>query len=292
MSTADEALVGRCYTRARRRPPVIGQVPGGGRIPGGPYTLTQVAVMAGMAAVMALTQSLWGHFGIVDLVLMAVIPWGSAWLLRFARVDGRDPMRAGLALLNWAGTPVGGRIAGRGVGRPRRVLLRGSCTVHVRSTADEQAAAQQSAASPAPAAPAVGEPAPAPPKEPRPRRGGLVAAARSTAPTGTEPVSPATKAAGRPAPPASAPAAELPPAAAALAGAEVMVLPKAVAEHAPIPPTPAPAALAGGRRPTPVRPPAGSPPRRPRASQVAAGTRSPAARTRLQSLLDQLDDGT
>ncbi|MGH3659301.1 MAG: hypothetical protein ACRDUA_21845, partial [Micromonosporaceae bacterium] len=44
-------LIGHCYTKARRFPLVIGKLPGGGRIPGGPYSLHQIGAMVVAAIV-------------------------------------------------------------------------------------------------------------------------------------------------------------------------------------------------------------------------------------------------
>ncbi|NHB86148.1 hypothetical protein G7085_20930 [Tessaracoccus sp. HDW20] len=49
------------YTRARKFPQLIGRTPDGTRIPGGPYTYTQVAAGVGTAIVMAQTTWLWAH---------------------------------------------------------------------------------------------------------------------------------------------------------------------------------------------------------------------------------------
>lgn len=49
------------YTRARKFPQLIGRTPDGARIPGGPYTYTQIAAGAGTAIVLAQTTWLWAH---------------------------------------------------------------------------------------------------------------------------------------------------------------------------------------------------------------------------------------
>lgn len=49
------------YTRARKFPQLIGRTPDGSRIPGGPYTYTQVAAGVLTAAVLAQTTWLWAH---------------------------------------------------------------------------------------------------------------------------------------------------------------------------------------------------------------------------------------
>lgn len=62
------------YTRARKFPQLIGRTPDGTRIPGGPYTYTQVAAGVVTAIVLAQTTWLWAHGG---LMLNATIFIGS-----------------------------------------------------------------------------------------------------------------------------------------------------------------------------------------------------------------------
>lgn len=92
---------------------------------------------------------------------MALIPWGLAWVLRYARLDGRDPARAVRSLLIYSSTPAQGRLAGKPqrVARPR--LATATCTVRVRSAErPAPAAAAKSAPAPAPAARRTARPAP------------------------------------------------------------------------------------------------------------------------------------
>lgn len=53
------------YTRARKFPQLIGRTPDGTRIPGGPYTYTQVAAGVVTAIVLAQTAWLWAHGGLM-----------------------------------------------------------------------------------------------------------------------------------------------------------------------------------------------------------------------------------
>lgn len=132
----DETLVGRSYTRARRYPLVIGKLPNGGRIPGGPYTLTQLGVMVGAFLLLVGTRGLWAHFGLVNLVLLVGVPYGLAWGVRHARVEGRDPARAALGLLVLYSQPRTGRLAGNPIRRVRPVALRTRFTVTELSSPD------------------------------------------------------------------------------------------------------------------------------------------------------------
>ena len=53
------------YTRARKFPQLIGRTPDGTRIPGGPYTYTQVAAGVVTAVVLAQTTWLWAYGGLI-----------------------------------------------------------------------------------------------------------------------------------------------------------------------------------------------------------------------------------
>ncbi|MFE2273527.1 hypothetical protein ACFXB4_30370 [Streptomyces lavendulae] len=178
MSASEEELIGHSYTRARKHPLVIGKLPGAGRLPGGPYTITQVMTMVISFGLLVMTRDLWAHFGAMNFILMALIPWGLAWVLRYARLDGRDPARAVRSLLIYSSTPAQGRLAGKPqrVARPR--LATATCTVRVRS-----------AERPAPAAAAT-KPAPA----------AVPAPVRKARPTPAPAPAPAVAAAGRPEP--------------------------------------------------------------------------------------------
>ena len=149
MSASEEELIGHSYTRARKHPLVIGKLPGAGRLPGGPYTITQVMTMVISFGLLVMTRELWAHFGAMNFILMALIPWGLAWLLRYARLDGRDPARAVRSLLIYSSTPAQGRLAGKPqrVARPR--LATATCTVRVRSA--ERPAPAAALAKPVPA---------------------------------------------------------------------------------------------------------------------------------------------
>ncbi|MFD5785339.1 TcpE family conjugal transfer membrane protein [Streptomyces sp. NPDC127037] len=127
-----KVLVGHSYTRARKHPLVIGKLPGGGRIPGGPYTITQIITMAGVFVLLLLVRDLWAFFGIGNALVMVIVPWGLAWLMRYARMDGRDPARALLGLLTYSTSPPGGRLAGRPQRTFKTKLVTGRVTINVR----------------------------------------------------------------------------------------------------------------------------------------------------------------
>ncbi|MGC5224532.1 hypothetical protein ACPW96_18355 [Micromonospora sp. DT81.3] len=72
--------VARFYTGSRRFPKVIGRLPDGTRIIGGPYTIAQGVVLAGVLILGLTTVKIWGTGNpIVDIPLAVVIAWGAAW---------------------------------------------------------------------------------------------------------------------------------------------------------------------------------------------------------------------
>ncbi|MEV4506649.1 hypothetical protein [Streptomyces klenkii] len=145
MSDLDEELIGHSYTRARKHPLVIGKLPGAGRLPGGPYTITQIVTMVATFGLLVMTRDLWAHFGMGNFLVLIVLPWGLAWVLRYARMDGRDPARALRSLLIYSSAPAGGRLSGRPQRTARPRLASGTCTIHLR-TLDPAPAEQPAAA--------------------------------------------------------------------------------------------------------------------------------------------------
>ncbi|MEW1637461.1 hypothetical protein AB0469_25735 [Streptomyces sp. NPDC093801] len=171
----DFELIGRCYTKARRAPLVHGvirDVNGGRgiRLPGGPYTLTQLAGIISTVAALILTRPLWGGHGWLDVAVLLVLPAAVAFVLRHLHVDGRNPAAALLSIALMLAAPRRGQLRGRPY-RPARPT-RGDTRIHL--SADEPLAEPAVAASvtcPAPA-PAPGlrrkpaRPVPAEPSTP------------------------------------------------------------------------------------------------------------------------------
>ncbi|MGY3056729.1 hypothetical protein ACVWZD_000974 [Streptomyces sp. TE3672] len=129
--SSPEMLIGRCYTRARRHPLMIGKWPGGrGRIWGGPYTVPQVVVLAVSLAGLVLTRGVWAHFGLFNYAIALGGPYGLSLLVRHVRVDGRNPLAVAASSASLMTRPSGGRLGGR----PLRALgghrpLIGVCSV-------------------------------------------------------------------------------------------------------------------------------------------------------------------
>ncbi|MFD4224715.1 hypothetical protein [Streptomyces griseus] len=115
--TEDVELIGRCYTKARRRPLVTGTVPGGTgrnlRLVGGPYTVTELGTMVGVFLGLLMTRRFWGGGGITDLVVIASCSWGAAFALRYVSIDGRNPLAALIGVVAMLLGPARGRLNGR-----------------------------------------------------------------------------------------------------------------------------------------------------------------------------------
>ncbi|NGN63189.1 hypothetical protein G5C51_04605 [Streptomyces sp. A7024] len=178
---ADGELIGRNYTKAQRMPLVVGMTPGGkARLPGGPYTLTQLGVMVALFVPLLLTRSFWSTGGWFDLVVLIVIPYGAAWALRYLHVDGRNPAAAAASALLFLLTPRRGRLHGRALTRPRPTAV--SLRVNLGGAGPRPATAP--ARLPVAERPATGSPArPAPgPRHPAiPSPGALPATATAAA---------------------------------------------------------------------------------------------------------------
>ncbi|MEU6987352.1 hypothetical protein ABZ946_28665 [Streptomyces sp. NPDC046324] len=115
---ADDELIGRCYTKARRAPLVHGvirDVNGGRgiRLPGGPYTLTQLAAIVTTFVVLILTRAVWGGHGLMDVLLLLGLPFAAAFALRHLHIDGRNPAAALVSVMTMLTGPTWGRLHGR-----------------------------------------------------------------------------------------------------------------------------------------------------------------------------------
>ncbi|MFJ2937981.1 hypothetical protein ACIO8G_35130 [Streptomyces sp. NPDC087219] len=129
-SAEDEVLVGRCYTKARRHPLMIGMWPGGrGAIWGGPYTVPQVIVIAVVFGVLMLTREVWARFGLVNLVIAIGVPYGLSLVVRHLHIDGRNPLLVAVSAGGAVVAPAGGRLGGRPVKPLGRRSLVGVCSV-------------------------------------------------------------------------------------------------------------------------------------------------------------------
>ena len=121
MSAAAANRVGRFYTTARRHPWVLGKV-ADWKIPLGPYTPAQIAVLVGGGFLLIKTISWWSWMGPVPVVAWVL----AVWAVRRPKVKGRAPLQAALCWLLLAWQPQGGRTGGRAArDRAARPLLGG-----------------------------------------------------------------------------------------------------------------------------------------------------------------------
>ncbi|MEU2391891.1 hypothetical protein [Streptomyces sp. NPDC007369] len=159
-------LIGRCYTKARRAPLVHGvirDVNGGRgiRLPGGPYTLTQLAGIVSTVAALILTRPVWGGHGWLDVAVLLVLPAVVAFVLRHLHIDGRNPAAALLSIALMLAAPRRGQLRGRAY-RPARPT-RGDTRIHLpvgELPAESAALASETARTPAAARPQPTRPAP------------------------------------------------------------------------------------------------------------------------------------
>ncbi|MFF3326965.1 hypothetical protein [Streptomyces sp. NPDC002889] len=176
---SDGELIGRCYTKARRAPLVHGvirDVNGGRgiRLPGGPYTLTQLAALVGTFVALILTRAIWGGNGLMDVGVLLGLPFAAAFLLRHLHIDGRNPAAALVSVAVMMTGPRWGRLHGRPF-RPARPVS--GDTLIILAADGAPAGTAPAAARPAPAA-AVTRPA-------RPARGSARQAPATPSPDAT-----------------------------------------------------------------------------------------------------------
>jgi hypothetical protein len=107
--------VGRSYTRGRTSPYLIRKWPGSRvTLPMGPYTLTQLVILVGTGYLLINFSDYWAFFGGFNIVIGVGLPVGLTYAARHTRVEGRDPLRAGLALVTYLLQPRSGLLRGRG----------------------------------------------------------------------------------------------------------------------------------------------------------------------------------
>lgn len=104
------------YTRARRFPQLIGRTPDGTKIPGGPYTFTQVLGAAAFLILAWKALPLWGVFGLVgNAMVMLVATWLLIVGLGRIPINARNPLSLAEGALRALTAPAAGRVDGREV---------------------------------------------------------------------------------------------------------------------------------------------------------------------------------
>jgi hypothetical protein len=99
MEAGNTGTVGRSYTKGRRQPYLIRKWPGSNwALPLGPYTITQLLVFVGSVYFLLSYRDVWAHFGPFNLIIGVGMPLLLTYVTRHTRIEGRDPLRAGVAL--------------------------------------------------------------------------------------------------------------------------------------------------------------------------------------------------
>lgn len=95
MSRTEEPVeVARWYTPALRVPKLIGKIPSGERIPGGPYRPVQLGTAVAVMIVANATMGLWGggNNQLVNYGICVAAGLGLGWLARYLPHGGTNPL--------------------------------------------------------------------------------------------------------------------------------------------------------------------------------------------------------
>jgi hypothetical protein len=110
------------YTKARRIPMLVGKLPSGGRIWGGPYTITQVGAGAVVAFALWKTAPLWAQLGgFMNIVVAVGVVVGVVWATGKLPSSGRNPVAFVMDAMNLTSSP--GRLVGGQVALPKPRLV-------------------------------------------------------------------------------------------------------------------------------------------------------------------------
>jgi hypothetical protein len=154
------ATVGRTYTKGRRQPYLIRKWPGSNwALPLGPYTITQLLVFVGSVYLLLSYREVWAQFGPFNLVIGVGLPLALTYVTRYTRIEGRDPLRAGIALASLILQPRAGYLGDDPLRTPRPVRTRGGRFPVAQLPASLQTLPP---ATPIPAPPAQPQPQPQP----------------------------------------------------------------------------------------------------------------------------------
>lgn len=154
MSESAGGEVVKWYTLARRFPQVIGRTSDGARIPGGPYTYTQVFVGVGLLVGGLKTTAVWAHFGTMynGMLLLVVTATVVATLGRLP-LASRNPWAMVQGAYRAVSASRSGTIGGRPVAVPRPGRTSTRVAVQTPSSLPEPAPVVDEADEPAPADP-------------------------------------------------------------------------------------------------------------------------------------------
>lgn len=104
--------IARFYTRARKFPKLIGRLHDGTRIPGGPYTVTQLVALIVLTTGALLTRGLWGSTMLADFVISLAIGVGGAFAIGMLPTQQRNLFSVAGGVLRAIRSPMQGRYQG------------------------------------------------------------------------------------------------------------------------------------------------------------------------------------
>jgi hypothetical protein len=114
--------IGRFYTSARFFKQVLGSLPDGTKIPGGPYTYTQISTMLGIVVGGWILRGLWTTgSGFGDILLLLAVAVGAGYLIAQLPQSRRTPLKlfgSAVTLLTHPGP------GGRWKGKPLRLSVK------------------------------------------------------------------------------------------------------------------------------------------------------------------------
>lgn len=106
--------IARFYTRSRRFPKLIGRMTDGSRIPGGPYTMTQVLSGGVVFLVTMVTRNLWTTDAmLLDLIITAAITYAAIFVVGFLPLTRRNLFAAFMGAVSAIFRPVEGKYQGK-----------------------------------------------------------------------------------------------------------------------------------------------------------------------------------
>lgn len=114
--------IGRFYTSARSFKQVLGSLPDGTKIPGGPYTYTQIGTMLAILVGGWILRGLWTTgSGFGDIILLLAVAVGAGYLIAQLPASRRNPLKlvgSAITLLTHPGP------GGRWKGKPLRISVK------------------------------------------------------------------------------------------------------------------------------------------------------------------------
>lgn len=165
---SDHVEIVKWYTRARRFPRLVGRTHTGGKIWGGPYTITQVIGAVIIVVTLLNTTALWARGSLfTNVFILIAVSYTAVLALGKIPPDARNPLSVATGALLALSSPRGGRRRGTPL-RPARTHR-----VRARITFDAPTAALETTSAPTQA-----------PRSPAPTSTTAPAGARTLSPTG------------------------------------------------------------------------------------------------------------